>query len=101
MQREERDKEGGGKNNRVSKWVGFNDADCNDPSRVPIDESDSYKKHVEAKQSTKMMSHLAKPHAGENTTEQMRTLLIRIEDEVPDGSDAEEMDKGEDEDNAA
>ena len=53
MQREERDKEGGGKNNRVSKWVGFNDADCNDPSRVPIDESDSYKKHVEAKQSAK------------------------------------------------
>ena len=74
-QRIERDQEAakGPDGNRVAKWVGFTDSgltEANDPSRVPTEESEAYRKHAASKQGAKNIKlKQGYPQADESTSE--------------------------------
>ena len=86
LQRKERDKLA---LPNVAKWIGFNDlgsAEAHDPSCVLTDEPAYYLKSLEERQKERNQRNLEKhtnihaTGAAENTSEQMRTLLIRMEE---------------------
>jgi len=51
-----------------------------DPSRISIDEPDDYIKHVQERLAASKRHNYQKHQAGDNTSEQMRAHLIRMED---------------------